>query len=83
MPVLYFAVRGEGLDRAQTALSAAFIPTSAAFPAYSVVDPSSEREVVRLTAIVKAKSQEAAQARVGEALPGGYELEPRDLTDEL
>ena len=83
MPVFYFDVRGEWLERARAALTAAFVPTSAAFPGYSVGDPSSERVVVRLTAVLEAESEDAAQARVGEALPGGYELERRDLTDEL
>jgi hypothetical protein len=83
MPVFYFDVRGECLELARVALTAAFIPTGAVFPAYSVGDPSSEREVVRLTAVLEEESEEAAQARVGEALPGGYELERRDLTAEF
>ncbi len=83
MPVFYFNVRGDCLERARVALSAMFIPTSARFPAYCAGDPPSELDVVRLTAVLEAESEEAAQARVAEALPGGYEFERRDLPDQL
>lgn len=81
MPRFYLSIQGADLDRAMLALNMVNIPTIAVTEAYFGDEPPADWRLNALTAVLDADSGKAAQARVGDVLPDGYQVRVRAPLD--